>query len=133
MRQNPDFKWAILGLEDGTLRLWNLASGNTEWSVNAHQDVARSVFITPDGNRLLSESFSTLKLWDLQSKPPKLISTYISDDVISAYSSSNNAKSIVVGEMNGRVCLLKLEEIYQAKDIPAIGNKIIASNKTRLE
>ena len=64
----PDGSRALAGSDDNTLRLWDLATGETLRTLEGHTDSVRAVAVLGDGSRALSGSWdNTLRLWDLQS------------------------------------------------------------------
>jgi WD40 repeat protein len=71
----PDAHFIIFGLEDGTLRVWDLAKNDDELFVMAgHAAAVTTMMALPDGHRVISGSKDrTLKVWDLSrlAKPPK--------------------------------------------------------------
>ncbi|MCG3149697.1 MAG: Serine/threonine-protein kinase PknD [Verrucomicrobiae bacterium] len=63
---SPDGRWGLSGSSDKTLRLWDLASGQSVRTFEGHSDSVESVAISPDGRWGLSgSSDNTLRVWDL--------------------------------------------------------------------
>jgi WD40 repeat protein/serine/threonine protein kinase len=63
----PDGNSAISGSWDGTLRVWDLESGQSVRTLKGHAGWVYSVAITPDGKRVISASSDrTLRVWDLE-------------------------------------------------------------------
>ena len=60
-------KLAATGLEDGSIRLWNLETGKEVRKLTGHTQAVWSVCFSPDGKRLLSWEDSTLRIWDVES------------------------------------------------------------------
>ena len=57
---------ALSGSCDNTLRLWDLATGETLRTLEGHTDWVTAVAVLADGSRALSGSDdNTLRLWDL--------------------------------------------------------------------
>jgi len=57
---------AISGSADGTLKVWDPATGRLLQTLAAHEEAVRAVALTPDGRCAISASFDgTLKVWDL--------------------------------------------------------------------
>ena len=58
---------ALSGHRDGTVRLWNLETGECLATLKGHSDIVNSVQITPDGRFAVSGSDDkTVKVWDLE-------------------------------------------------------------------
>ena len=64
----PDYKARALSASlDNTLRLWNLASGETLLVLEGHSDSVIHIVALPGDRALSASSDSTLRLWDLAS------------------------------------------------------------------
>ena len=90
---SPDGARLLSGGDDGTVRLWESASGRELAVLEGHKDWVRSVGWSPDGGLWAAGAFGLVLRWpaDLQASPPPA-----SDD--EASSSYTNAKVLVVGE-----------------------------------
>ena len=61
-----DGQRAVSASADGTLKVWDLASGAELHTLNGHADLVLAVAVTGDGQRAVSASADgTLKVWDL--------------------------------------------------------------------
>jgi GTPase SAR1 family protein len=90
---SPDGARLLSGGADGTVRLWEAASGRELAVLEGHKGPVLSVGWSPDGGLWAAGAFGLVLLWpaDLQASPPPA-----SDD--EASSSYTNAKVLVVGE-----------------------------------
>jgi eukaryotic-like serine/threonine-protein kinase len=62
---------AACGSRDGTIRLFDAASGSPAGTLVAHQDAVSDVAFAPDGSRLASgDSRGTLRIWKLATRAP---------------------------------------------------------------
>jgi WD40 repeat protein len=62
----PDSKMVVAASWDGTLSIWDLATGKLERKLEGHEGWVHCVGVSPDGRRVLSGgSEGELKLWEL--------------------------------------------------------------------
>lgn len=104
----PDEKQIISGSTDGTIKVWDLATGKEQFSfLTGHQDMLRTIDIIPDGKTLISGSWDhTIKVWDLISR--KEITTLTVDGMISSCIVAPD-ETIIAGDSTGKVHFLRLE------------------------
>jgi hypothetical protein len=63
---SPDGRLVLSASTDGTLRLWDVATGESVRTFVGHTDGVRSCAFSPDGRLALSASYDdTLRLWDV--------------------------------------------------------------------
>jgi WD40 repeat protein len=62
---SPDGSWLASASFDGTLKIWDVASGQERHTLSGHEDTVNICAISPDGSWLLSASDDgTLRIWD---------------------------------------------------------------------
>jgi small GTP-binding protein len=63
----PDGRRVISGSNDGTVRVWDLGTGQCLATLENHIDFVWGVAVTPDGRRVISGSDDgTVRVWDLE-------------------------------------------------------------------
>ena len=94
--------------DDGTLKVWDLASGAALRTLQGHANWVTSVAVTPDGRQAVSASKDrTLKVWDLASGEPIVTLTCEQDMTCIAAASD---QVFVAGDKGGIVHVLELLE-----------------------
>ncbi|WP_321508189.1 DUF4062 domain-containing protein [uncultured Methanoregula sp.] len=62
----PDEKKVVFGMNDNTLKVWDLITDQELASLTGHANHVNAVAVTPDGSQIISgSSDNTLKVWDL--------------------------------------------------------------------
>ncbi|HSL42853.1 MAG TPA: hypothetical protein VK897_05440, partial [Anaerolineales bacterium] len=62
---SPDGKYLATGSEDGTARLWDLATGETIRTFSGHTSAIDGLAFSPDGKTLITGGDQTVRLWDV--------------------------------------------------------------------
>ena len=67
---------AVSGGEDGTVRVWDLVTGQQQAALTGHTDWVRAVAVTADGARAVSGGDDgTVRVWDLATGQPQAVLT----------------------------------------------------------
>ncbi|MCX6674441.1 MAG: neuraminidase-like domain-containing protein [Methanothrix sp.] len=107
--KNSQQVMVVLGLENGTLKLWNPLNGNVQDFKGRHSGPIRAVAITPDGSKAISASAdNTIKFWDLGTG--SVIRTLVghTDEVVAVAMTPDGTKAIS-GSLDGLVKAWNLE------------------------
>ena len=98
-------------LDDGTLKLWDLESGQLLRTIEGHTERVNAVAVLPDGRRALSGSRDrTLKLWDLESGC--CLATFTGDAAITSVAAAGD-HLFVAGAANGALHILRLADVTE--------------------
>ena len=107
-----DGKRAVSASYDGTLKVWNLETGDSR-TLQGHSDVVHGVAITADQNRAPSASGAkTLRVWDLETGESRSLEGH-SECVNGAAVTSNGRHAASVSEDN----TLKIWDLETSKAI----------------
>ena len=104
----PDGHHAVFGLADGSLRLWDLTTGDDVFCLSTEMTPVSSVAITPDGQRAASGSDDMMvRLWDLPDR--REIARFTADNPVWAVACCGTAQ-IIAGDSGGQLHILELIE-----------------------
>lgn len=63
---SPDSRWVVSASDDGTIRCWEIRSGDSRISIQIDKHYVQTIAVFPDSQHIISGSDDrTLKLWDL--------------------------------------------------------------------
>ncbi len=104
-----DARRALSGGFDRTLRLWDLETGAEVRRLEGHEGWVRAVALTADATRALSGGYDrTLRLWDLERGAE--IAAFSADNRILCSAVEPGGQGVVVGDTQGLVYLLRIED-----------------------
>src|SRR5439155_1026625 len=101
---SPDGQTLAMGLDDGTVRLWDLERGEVKATLPAHKGPVWSVAFAKTGLLATASDDGTVKLWRPGSGSPERVLKH--EDSVRAVAFSHDGKRLVIGtRRTGRVRL----------------------------
>ncbi len=93
----PDGQHAASSSLDGTLRVWDLASGQTTLNLRAHPDGISAMVLTPDGRQAVLTSWDGwLRVWDLGSSE-EILQIKAHNESIGALTITPDGQRVITG------------------------------------
>ncbi|KAF9025025.1 WD40 repeat-like protein [Hymenopellis radicata] len=115
---SPNSTCIVIGLESGSLIIWDSRMGEQLQHLKGHTESIKSVAFFPDGSQLVSVSAdkSIIRTWDMRSgENIKVLST--GDTSVTSVAVSVDGKQIVCGSFSGSVIIWDAETGECLKDI----------------
>ena len=110
----PNSQQLITGGDDGTIRVWDMLKRDELRTLGIHHHTVKSIEVTSDGRRLVSNDRSSLKIWDLVNEKP--INRYRAHTTpVTAIAIAPDGKTAVSGEKGGKIYVwdvLRGEALY---------------------
>src|SRR5262249_34523352 len=101
---SPDDRLLVMGMDDGTLRLWNPATGEVVNTLDAHAGPVWSIAFNADGTRMATASDDGLvKVWDTAAKKGQ--QTFKHEPAVRAVGFAPDGGRVVTGGRNGRLAV----------------------------
>jgi WD40 repeat protein len=105
---SKDLELAVSGSRDTTVRIWHPLLGAEQRTLRGHTGGVNAVAISPDGTLAVSGGDDhTLKVW--LPKTGECLSNFTGEGAITCCSIAPDNRSIVAGEVSGRIHFLRLE------------------------
>jgi WD40 repeat protein len=102
----PDGRHALTGSADGTLKIWDLETGDALNTLRGHQAFVTSVALFPGAQLAASTSEdATLRVWDLASG--RTVMTFTGDGELRTCAVTPDGATVVAGEDSGRIHFLR--------------------------
>ena len=109
-----DAKRLATGTEDGTVALWNVATGQQLWAVKAHDQRSDGLAFRPDGNRLVSVSWDgTLKVFDV--KNGHVVASAHVDQELRSASLQSRRKTVCDGRCDNEITKTTPARVWDAE------------------
>jgi WD40 repeat protein len=101
---SPDGKTLASASRDGTVRIWDVASGKEMATLRGHKNVVFTVAYSPDGKTVASGSWdNTVRLWDVASGESKTLAGHTQR--VNRVAFSPDGKALASASMDGTVKL----------------------------
>ena len=122
-----DGRRAVSGGDDGTLRVWNLKTGEVERTLTSHADRVRAVAVTATGRWAVSGGDDGLRLWNLEKGEEERTLTGHVGSVHAVAVTPNGRRAVSGGDDGLRVWNLETDEMEWVTDQAAWVNTVVVT------
>ncbi|WP_110580089.1 nSTAND1 domain-containing NTPase, partial [Microcystis aeruginosa] len=125
---SPDGKTLVSGSWDGTIKLWNVETGQEIRTLKGHDGSVSSVNFSPDGKTLVSGSWDgTIKLWNVETGQ-EIRTLKGHDGSVSSVNFSPDGKTLVSGSWDGTIKLWNVETGQEIRTFKGHDNLVTSVN-----
>ncbi len=122
---SPDGAWAASGSRDGTVKIWDVGTGECRATLEEHGNEVKSIAITPDGKRILScGRDKSVRIWDPLSGQELAKLDGHTNEVWSVVASHDNTRALSGGwdktlrlwDLDSLSCIKTIEYLQDGND-----------------
>jgi WD40 repeat protein len=125
---SPDGAQIVSGGADGTVRVWNAASGKLLRALKAHDGLIKAVAYSPDGDRIVSGSEDkTVRVWDAASSEKPSLTLLGHEGWVNTTAFSTDGGRIVSGSADGTVRVWDAANGEQLQDLNGHHGEVLAA------
>ncbi len=78
MAQSVDGTMIAVGVEDRSVRIWDVKTGRERLTLRGHRDLVNSIAFSPDGRRLVTGSYDrSVRVWDVATGESRVLSGHV--------------------------------------------------------
>jgi serine/threonine protein kinase/Tol biopolymer transport system component len=108
---SPDGSTLVMGLDDGTVKVWDVKESKVNYTLSAHKGPVWSANVSPDGKLLATASDDgTVKIWDLSSHEidrERLVLSHTNP--VRSVVFSPDGKSVLTGSRGGNLHIYDID------------------------
>ena len=121
-----DGKRVISGSDDNTVKVWNLETGEEQFTLSGHSGYVRAVAVTADGTRVISGSYdNTVKVWNLETgEEPSTLTGHSS--LVEAVAVTADGKRVISGSWDKTVKVWNLDTGEEQLTLSGHSRSVIA-------
>jgi WD40 repeat protein len=98
----------VSGSSDGTLKVWDLATGQNLRTLSGHDDAVRALAVTGEGRVVSASEDGTVKVWDLSREACLATLPFDSSPMSLAVEGGPEGTTLAVGEDSGAISCFRL-------------------------